>query len=142
MDETYSPMRLTQSEDVYLPELPEIDGLRISKSTMGPGLPVRGDSILVETVSEDFAMDEVYIGMSFFHKELEMIDNLEKLRKKSCDILSLIYSFRSAAVAIPDVSTLPYPDHDDASGSLVSRQLEYNSKVIEVLRPGIMKLKQ
>lgn len=133
---------VTKNERIFIEKLSETSQFNLDDNV--PDLQFAPNSLNIEICSAanplGFSDHKGYY--TTFGAEIELIAKLENAYNVGQEFVNLIYSYRSVSHAIPEIS---FESPEDAAAEdeaeMKAKRAEINQKIIEILRPEMLKLK-
>lgn len=133
------------ANDIFLSEISKFANLSIFKSSNVPSIQSKSDSILmnVAALSNPTSYADHKGFTVEFIKEIELARRIESLEITGNEFVQFVYSYRSISKAIPEVQleALEKLSESDKNAAIL-KKTEYSKIVLEVLRPGMFKIKE
>ena len=138
---TDSTQSLINSTEVLIPVIKDLSELSLPGNI--PNIQFVCQSIDIETRKDELYFSAKGEFESCFGQEMEQIHFLESMTVSGQRYVHMLYTFRSVSRAIPMISIVtPADASKEIQESYDIRREELNKKIIEILRPEILKLKE
>ena len=108
-----------------------------------PDIQHSGTALDVEISSSHSIWADHQGYFTTFSPEMDFIATIENLVEKGQALVHMLYTYRSVSQAIPEISMdLPADATSDQQAEANAKRAEINRKVLDILRPEIVKVKE
>jgi cytoplasmic FMR1 interacting protein len=133
--------QFVRNPDVLVDNLKFINALSLDDAV--PNIQFSSSSINVEITTTHNAFSDHQGYFTTFAQEMDFIAKMENLAEKGKVMIHLLYTYRSVSQAIPEISMdLPADATAEQQADAAAKRAEINRKVLDILRPEIVKVKQ
>lgn len=133
-------LELLNNPDILVPDMKFMKRLSLDDNV--PNIQSSSSSLNVEiaVAHNSFADHQGYF--TTFGQEMDFIAKLESMVDKGTVLINLLYTYRSVSQAIPEITMdLPADASEEQQAEATAKRAEINRKVLDILRPEIVKVK-
>lgn len=133
-------INLVRNVSVIVDEFKFSNGLSLEDDV--PDIQYTSSSLSVEVASVQSAWADHQGYFTTFTQEIDFVAKMENLVEKGQVLINVLYTYRSVSQAIPEISMdLPGDATPDQKAEAAAKRAEINRKVLDILRPEIIKVK-